>query len=129
MKIRNYTDNDFEMLKSWWSASNLTISEDMIPKDTTYILEVSGIPMYSACLYLMNCKAGCMIENVIRNPDKESVNGALEELTLFLEHKAKDMGYTKVVIFSYKEKVKDLYENLGFHKTLDNVTTFCKELN
>lgn len=122
-------DLDFAILKDWWKESHILFNIDSIP-DSTYIVSRNGLPVISGSLFLMNCPNGCMVENVIANPClKGNREGALEFLFENLEQIAKDKGYKSLVIFSYKEKVKDLYTKLGFMKTLDNVTTFCKELN
>ena len=117
------------MLQSWYNNIGWELKETSLPTDTTYILEVDNIPVLSACLFLMNCKDASMVENVIGNPEyKELRKGKLPLLINHLENEAKNLGYNTLVIFSFEDKVKSIYENLGFKKTLENVTTFAKEI-
>lgn len=130
MNIRLYKDSDYEMIVSW----HLKAGMGFIPKDfiseTSYIAENKGIPIYFSSLFLTNAKAVCWMENVIANPDtnKELREDGLQKLTNHLESEAKNNGSKRLVIFSYNDKVKNVYKGLGFTKTLDNVTTFAKEI-
>lgn len=129
INIRKYKVEDLTMLQSWYSAIGWTLKETSLPKDTTFVLEVDNIPVLSGCLFLMNCEDACMIENFIGNPEhKELRKDKLPILLKHLEQEAKKAGYKTVVLFSFEDKLKKLYENLGFTKTLDNVTTFAKEI-
>ena len=132
ISIRLYNESlDYEMLSSWWEGHGQAAPrKDMLPEDTTYVLEVNGKPLLSACLYLMNCKAASLVENVISNPLIFLPNRKQLVSALFshIENVAKSKGYNTLVIFSYEDKVKNRYEELGFTKTLNNVTTFSKEV-
>lgn len=130
--IRNYNKEDYKMLASWWHEHlQLAPREDMLPPDTTYILEYDNQPVLSACLYLMNCPGASMLENLISNPKHESLERKIlvSYLIKYIEREAKKRGYNTLVLFSYQDKLKIRYEELGFVKTLDNVTTFAKEVN
>lgn len=126
-KIRPYKKSDFEMVCSWWNSAEMPgMRESMIPS-TTYVVEKDGDPMMTACLFLMNCPDGCMVENLVSSPEyKGNREGATELLFGHLESVAKDQGYKTMVIFSHEEKLKNLYKNMGFVKAMDNVTVFSK---
>lgn len=131
ISIRAYNEtSDYEMLSSWWNGHGQAAPrKDMLP-DTTYILEYDNKPLLSACLYLMNCKAASMVENVISNPffPVASRQDCVAHLFSHLESVAKSKGYNTLVLLSYEDKVKHRYEDLGFKRTLNNVTTFAKEV-
>jgi len=129
--IRRYRTDDYEMLCDWWREAGMTPpTRNMLPEQTTWICERLGVPMVSACLYLMNCKDASMVEHVIGNPKYKGIerSNALDELLHHLEKEAKDRGYRVLVIFSYNEKVKARYLELGFKNTLNNVSTFAKAI-
>ncbi len=127
--IRNYTSSDYNTISNWSHQRGMgVLKESMIPS-TTYIVEKEGQPVVTGCLFLMNCEAGCMVENILSNPEFDgNREGATQFLFSKLEDKAKNLGYNTMVIFSYEPKIKQLYETLGFTKTLENVTTFAKEI-
>lgn len=127
MNTREYKPSDFNMLKSWWNDKGLAHpTEDMIP-ETTYILEDNGIPVYSASLFLMNCKAGAMLENLISNPNIKDKKG-LDLLIERIEKEATFRGYNTLIIYSSKENVKDIFSNKFYIKTQDNVSSYAKRL-
>lgn len=131
-KIRPYVEaSDYETLKGWWEKQNMTPAwKALLPEESTYVLEIDDVPALSLCLYLMNCKDACMVENLIGNPDITGPKRkeATKQLFLYVEEVAKAKGYTTLVLFSYQEKLKQYYESLGYRKTLENVTTFAKSI-
>lgn len=128
--IKPFTIDDYPMLKSWWNdAGMMAPPMDMLPLETTFICSPDGIPLVSGCLYLMNCKTA-MVEHIIGNPNHKGIErkNALELLIWHLEVEARSRGCTYLMIFSYEQKVKNRYEELGFIETLNNVSTFSKEI-
>ena len=130
MNIRQYKESDYEMIASWWMRSTGGYLPKTFISETSYIVENKNIPIYFSSLYLTNCNGCCWMENVVANPDtdKDLREDGLEKLTNHLEKEAKDNGYRHLIIFSYNDKVKNIYKGLGFIKTLDDVTTFAKEI-
>lgn len=115
----------------WWEAAGEPEPiADMLPEESTYIVEQQGNPVLCATLYLLNTKAFAWVDNLIARPGihferrKEAVNA----LCGFLEEKAKEKGIQRLFCFSEKEPLKRRYEELGFRPTLEGVTTFIKEL-
>jgi hypothetical protein len=129
--IRLYTIHDYPMLQGWWKAAEEPEpSKEMLPEDTTYIMEYNDVPILSVCLYLTNCNEFCDADCFIGNPEfagEVRQIGAIK-IVEFLEHSAKRLGYKKIRAFAYKDKLKEYYPNLGFKKTVDNVASFVKEL-
>lgn len=131
MNVRLYNESDLPMLKSWWKTfESHPAWEDLLPKDSTFVVEHNGIPVASMCLYLMNVPIAAMMENLIANPEVEKSlrHEAVNFLFSHIENVAKEKGYKTIVLFSYVEKLKQRYEDLGYSRTLENVTTFAKKL-
>lgn len=123
---------EYEIVVNWWKRhGQMAPPRDMLPEDTTYVVEVDKRPVASAVLYVTNCKKVSMVEHVIGDPDfnKEKRRMATEYLFRHLEQLASKSGYTILVIFAYADAVKLRYEELGFVRTLDNVTTFAKRIS
>lgn len=129
--IRNYKDSDYEMIKNWWNSQNEPVpTKDLIPLDSTFILEVDEQPIISISVFLTNTLGICFLENFIADPLKKGdirkecssiiVNYALSF--------AKEMGYKRAVCLSYREKLKQRYEDLGMRRTVNNLTSFVREL-
>lgn len=129
-RIRQFEDDDYEMVVGWWAKQDeLPPSRSMLP-ETTWILELDGTPALCVCLYLMNCPEACKVENLVGNPDLKGPDRyqALSILFEHLEEEARDRGYSALVLFSHEPRLKDRYQELGFVKTLENVTTFSKRI-
>lgn len=129
MNIRFYKKQDFELLSSWWKQQNEPgPTLDMLPEDSTFIVEINNKPIISVCLYLTNCKEVCYIENLIANPEfKENRKEYIQVLFSFLQNFAKNLGYKKLMCMAYRDALKKRYQEIGLTKTLD-VSIFIKEL-
>lgn len=129
MHIREYQADDFNTLQCWWGNSPAKPTEDMLPPDT-FVLEIDGQASVSACLYLTNNKYAAMIEHLVANPalPKETRHEAVAAMFEFLEAEARSRGYRYLTIFSFIDRLKARYENLGYRPTRSNITTFCKAL-
>lgn len=114
---------------SWWGDNEAKPTPEMIPS-TSYILEDEGHPIAAASLFLTNCEYAAWIEHLIADPkiEAEQRHEAVEVLFHFLEGEARRFGYRAVALFSYVDKLKTRYEELGFIPTKDHVTTFVKLL-
>lgn len=119
--IRSYEHRDYEMVKSWWHSHNLPApTVDMIPEDTSYIIEYEETPL--ACISWFGTNASfALIDNLVANPDFQ---GALrevmvDELIWYVETEAKEEGYNKVFCFTEKEKLADRYRSIGY-QTIGN---------
>lgn len=131
MNIRQYKDSDYDMLVKWWNDQGEAAPEkDLIPVESTFVLEVNNVPIYSLSAYLTNVKGMAFFENFVGNPlyKKERKEYSVA-IMAYVENFIKEKGYKRVVCFSYKDKVKSRYQEMGMKKTLDNISSFIKELN
>jgi hypothetical protein len=129
--IRNYEDCDFQMIKSWWDAADVQApNRALMPKETTFILELDGKPVMTLALFITNSFGMAYIENFVAAPDFKSSVRKKASKVLFdhILNFAKKLGYHRVCMFAYNDKLANRYTELGMNKTLNNVTTFAKEL-
>lgn len=129
--IRKYKDSDFEMLSNWWASQEEPVpTKELIPMESTFVMELEGEPILSIALFFPNVKGMCYFENFVGNPSKKSE--LRKKCSDILIHYglgyAKAAGYKRIVCFAYKEKVKKRYEALGMTKVCDNVSLFAREL-
>lgn len=130
LNITNFKSSDYEMIQAWWSAANeLCPPLEAMPEESTFILSANGVPAASISVLLTNTKELCYLENFVSNPE---LKGARKELTQkIIDHAnqyARNLGYKRTLIFSYKDKIKNRYEELGMRHTVSNVSAFVKEL-
>ena len=130
--IRNYNpETDFEELSQWWAAAReIAPTFDMVPEESTYVLEMDGIPALSVSLILTNIREYCYVENFIGNPELRGPKrkAASVELLKYISDIAAQRGYKKLLCLGHRPRVKARYQELGFVQTLDGVGTFIKEL-
>lgn len=129
IKIRKMEDYDWEMICSWWNEQRMPEPWKGMYPLTSFIAEMDGTPMLGASLFLMNCQSAAKIENLVGNPhQKIKRKECVKPMFRFLEELAQAWGYTHAVLFSYEDSLKKYYEELGYVKTLENVTTFSKRI-
>lgn len=129
MLIRNYQSSDFETVSRWWAHSKeIGPLEGMLPPESTYILELDGIPALCVTIILTNTKEFCYLENFAGNPTVERAQRrkASQLLTKHVTTVAKSLGYKRLLCLAYKGPLKKRYQELGFTRTLDGVSGFCK---
>lgn len=129
--IRNYKHSDFSLLDNWWKSYNeMGPIPEMMMEDTSFVLEINGVPALSITVYFTNCKEVAYIENFIGNPDLEgSLRKEASQCLLNHVYKfAKDKEYKRLVCFCYKDKLVKRYEELGVVRTLSGLHSFVKEL-
>lgn len=130
--IRPYSaTTDFPMLSRWWAAhSEPGPLETMVPSESTWVLELDGTPALSVSLILTNIPEYCLVDNLIGNPELKGSQRAEATFILlqYLEQYARDHGYRRLFCLAYRQKLKRLYESLGFGRTMDDVSTFVKSL-
>jgi len=126
-KVRNYKAEDYQMVKGWWDASKEAApGPELLPLDSTLVLEIDGVPSVCVALFLTNSKEMCLMEGFISKPDlpkairNDAVQTMFDSACLF----AKKLGYKKVITLAYVDKIKTRCVELGFTKTLDNLSSF-----
>jgi len=129
-KIRAYTSSDFPVVESWWKDANeIPPSITMLPESSTFILELDNIPTFCLSVYLTNCKEYAYLGNFvsnkkIKNKFRKQASQKLMDYTLCF---AGELGYKQVICMSHVDKLKNRYNEMGFHTTLTNVQTFVRK--
>lgn len=117
------------MIQAWWREYNMPVPSKGMYPSTSYVAEVNGEPVASACLFMTNAKAASFFENLVSNPSKKKERReAVPALFKYIESVAIAYGYTHLVIMSYREGLKKRYEDLGFEKTMDGITLLAKKI-
>lgn len=128
MKIRMYKNSDYEILYTWWLKANEPAPlPGMLPENSTFILEENNKPLASICIYFTNTKEIAYLENLVKDPEFKNKQ-AIQQLVEFSENFAKELGYKRLICLTRKEKLKNRYQELGYQKTLDNLSSFVKEI-
>jgi hypothetical protein len=131
MVIRPYLPTEFEMVRRWWLAhGEVPPLPDMLPPDSTFILELHRQPALCVSLYLTNSPEICYVENFVGNPELkgEARREGTEKLLAHLEMVARGRGYRRLICLGHKPELKKRYQEIGFTPTVDNITGFAKEL-
>jgi hypothetical protein len=132
LTVRPYTGFDFPLVHNWWSKSNEIApwTPTLMPLDSTFVCCVDDTPAVCVSVYLTNCKEICYIEGLISNPllTKQQRTAAVEKLNEHITTFAKQLGYKRMICLAYKEPLKKRYEELGYMKTIEHCSAFCKVL-
>jgi hypothetical protein len=129
--IRPYAKADYTEIKKWWDASNeMAPIPEMLPEESTLILELDKTPALMITVYLTNCKEVSYLENFAGNPELkgESRKQAAQYIVDAACGFAKGLGYKRVLCLSYKDKLKERYQELGMTPTVDNLMSLVREL-
>lgn len=131
MNIRSYKNSDYGEIWKWWIEQNeIPPLPDMMPEESSFVFEFDGVPILAVALYLTNTKEVCYIENLVGNPKFKSParKNALAMLIDHLEKFAKEKGFKRLIMLSYRDGLKKRYQELGYSKSLDNLSSFVKEI-
>lgn len=128
--VRNYEPDDYLMIVSWWKDhKEIGPTEEMLPVESTFIIEENKVPVLCATLYLTNTKEFCIVDNLVANPNhKEKRRRAVEVMDEQLVMFAKKLGYKKLLCMTEKPVLKKRYMEFGFKPTLENITALIKEI-
>lgn len=129
--VRKYDEKgDFEMIRAWNKKHNeIEPLPEMFP-DTTFVVEMCGVPALSACIYLTNSKWLAHAEHFISNPELKGParRDATRFGMTFLESYARGLGYQNIYCVTKPEALKRYYKQLGFTVTVDGAACFMKNL-
>lgn len=129
MNIRQFQKNDYEVIKMWWYLANEpSPTIEMLPEESTFVLEIDNAPQACITVYLTNTNYLAYLENLVRNPKLQNNKNHIEILVKHAENFTKKLGYKILLCMSYKEKLKKRYEEMGYMNTLNNLSSFGKEL-
>lgn len=129
--IRPYKASDYGIIKEWWQESNeVPPLPDMMPEDSSFVLEYENEPLVAITLYLTNSSRVAWIDNLIGKPGIDRVirKAGVQRIVRHTEEFAKEKGYKSTFCFSEKGKLISYYQSLGYMPTLSNVTTLIKEI-
>lgn len=130
-QIRQFEDSDYDMLRSWWiDYKEFPPTREMLPKETTFIIENNKTPLVAITLYLTNSMQFCMLDNFVGNPQfKGAIRKEASKLIIaHAEKVAKQAGYKSILCLAINEKLKEYYPTFGYKKYCDNISSFNKEL-
>lgn len=128
MNIRLYKNEDYEMIKSWWIEANEPFPpKELMTEDSTFILEINNKPLMSVMLLLTNSSLA-WLTSFIKDPKFKDSKEASKFITNYAENFAKEKGYKTILMFSYTDNLKQRYQNLGYIKSADNISSFVKRI-
>jgi hypothetical protein len=128
--FRPYKETDYEMLCSWWhKQGDMAPSRNMVPLDSTFILEISGQPVLSGSVFTTNTSMA-LLENFIGNPDfKKQRKAYSKQLVDYMADYAKSKGFERVVAITYSPKLAKYYANdFKLRMTFENVACLVREI-
>ena len=130
LHVRNYRDSDYDMIGSWWAHYKEPFTtRDVIPTDTTFILEYGGAPVACITLFLSNSKGYSSLEGFIKNPEYKDIPRAITGYLMeYACNVAKNLGYKIVALATREDRLVERYKENGFKITMTNATTMIKEL-
>ncbi len=129
--IRPYKASDFPTVSGWWTAAQEgQLLPGMMPEESSFIAEIDGKPTLAVSVLLTNSPTVAYTEYFIGSPD--SRGAARREAALMLSDHiaafAKSRGYKNLLCISYRAPLVGRYEELGYVKTLEGVSTFVRPL-
>lgn len=119
------------MLDSWWRQYDEPGPlPTMVPAESTWVLELDNRPALAVSLIYTNISEYCYVENFIGNPELKGVQRKVggHHLLKYISEVARARGYRRLLCLGYKNAVKRRYLELGFKSTLDNLSSFVKEV-
>lgn len=127
IKIDKFKPEQYAMVRSWWDNAKEIAPELKLMPETSYILSYEGTPVLSVSLFLTNGSLA-WVENFIGNPEfKGNLRKQLGKMLLnHLEGVAKENKKDRLFCMSMNEKTTKRYIELGFIKTVENITCFTK---
>ena len=123
MKIRHFTDSDYEMVCSWWSGHDW-------PSIPLTFLPTTGIIVDDCAagfIYSTDSKI-CWLEFIVVDPksDKTYRREALNTLMNEAAKIAKEMGHSAIFTSASHEGLIERYKNNGFKVTDKNMTNLMR---
>lgn len=125
-------ENDFETVLSWWEFhKEIPPTIDMLPVDSTFMLDNNYDSWLCVTVYLTNSREIAWVDNLVSNPKISSDQdraAAVELLQSYLESWCRGRGYTKLFCMSETPKLGKRYQELGYIPTASGITTFIKKI-
>ena len=122
--------SEYPLIKSWWTIRKMVPPLlDMMPEESTFVLDVEGKPVASLSLILTNTGTA-WLDNFITDPESDAdirkigMDLAWQEILTFLKRE----NYSRLFAMSVNVNTKKRYEEFGFKQTLQGVTTMTMEI-
>jgi hypothetical protein len=128
--IRQYKDSDYELICSWWhKQGDLAPARNMVPVDSTFVLEIEGCPVLSGSVFTTNTGMA-LLENFIGNPEfKKQRKAYSKQLVDYMADYAKQKGFDRIVAITYSPKLAKYYANdFKLKMAFENVTCLVREM-
>jgi len=130
--IRNYKDEDFQMISEWWNeAKELGPLPGMMPEESSFVLEWDGNPIAALTALETNTKSISYIEGFIGNPKPEFKSIRKELAPLLWNHAfnyLKNKGFERTICYAGNEKLIQRYEQFGMTALSSGYTALAREL-
>ena len=128
--IRPYKQQDFSNVANWWKIStNQTPPEGLLIEDGTFILEIDATPALCLTVLKTQSKEISYLFGYVKNPEfKETLEEQGKDLWYHCFNYAKNAGYKRIMCIAQIDELKSKYERFGMTRTLNNVSTFAREL-
>src|ERR1035437_5787146 len=122
VNIRYYSSSDHSMINAWSQGYKEPYPPAEFLPETTFVLEKQGAPVFAGSLLLTNSPIS-YFEYFAGNPRYIESDRHLLSQMLFdrIVEEATLRGYKKLLFCSYRDKLKQRYEELGAVKTLNDV--------
>lgn len=126
--IKQPTVDDIKLFQTWWNGYPAI---DLIPMDSTFIVEYNSTPVAALSMYFTNCQSFCLLENLVGNPQwalSEIRKDAINFLINYVEKRAKQQGFKRVIGFTTKDALVRRYQDIGYEILNENLISVVKEL-
>jgi hypothetical protein len=125
-ELRMLTDNDYDMLRSWWKWFRFPAPpKDYLPEDGRggILVSKNGVPICAGFLFLNNSKIA-WIEYLVSNPEyrEEDRQQAIQRVIYELCVIAKNKGYKAAFTSLKNQNLIKRYEAVGFSVGSSNTT-------
>ena len=129
MNIRPYKHEDFDTICSWWNTStNQVPPVGLMIEDGTFILEINKVPALCLTVLKTQSKEICYLFGYVKNPSFNVLEEQGKKLWDHCFEYAKNSGYKRIMCIAHIDNLKLKYERFGMTRTLNNVSTFSREL-
>lgn len=129
MKIRNFTDADYDMVAGWWHKHHgNTFAREFIPPTAYIVTDDNGSPWGFFSMHGMQC-AVCYFGYPMVNPalERQHRDEAIDFMIKCAKLWCVNTGHTYVYISIRGEKMLSRLERNGFMSGEDNCQhMFCK---
>lgn len=125
MKARPYTQNDYELLASWWAGWGLPISPPDFLSSVGFIVEGEE-PLVAGFLYRLGDSSLYWAEGIVSNPEVKTPERK-EALTMLIDkigEEAKRLGARFLMASTPREGLGNMFQGMGFSPAPEKYTHY-----